>query len=508
MSEQERAAYYKQVEAEFEKELERQAQPAPQKPKPEIIKPEPVQEPVQKTKEKEIKVKISDKEKAIKDAVTLIKELTEAIDSFLIKLEAKEDFFLKLSKWGKKKKIQKWNTGFEWKQMKQAIDLFRAQLDKLKDRDPKTKKYKYLSDLLENKELYNQLYNFSVDLADYEPTVRVARAKPLTKKIRRKSHKAIRSLINVFVELLFADETMIDTLEKLFIKFDPEAQRIKAEEEKAAAKSLEESRKKETSRRVRAAGRQGKSQFDLTSDYGQSDYDYGDEPYYGGYERYDDSYSPDWDRDSMDRRQSTRRPVSKTKPSPTKKAPKPVSTKIKPEEDDEKHKKDRRAKKLLRSYEDALETISDFIEENQKIKNLYDYIKADQFDKKIANKIVEIKGLAERAHNKLETMSKRLNELGSKPKKAFGKDLKALYDEYKDTLENISKNIEKVTADKEMVEKLSPDVKRGHFKKEPARPMAAAVNKGFEQFTEPVSLTEFKEVIDKLLAEMKKSNKF
>ena len=99
MSEQEQEKY---LENWFEQlNLKPKTEPTPE-PKPTPTKPTP------KPEEKEVVIiKVSEKEKAVKEALKLINEVITAVDTLLVKIEAKQDFVYKLAKWGKKRKIKK-----------------------------------------------------------------------------------------------------------------------------------------------------------------------------------------------------------------------------------------------------------------------------------------------------------------------------------------------------------------------------------------------------------------
>jgi len=434
----------KMSEQEQEKYLENWFEQLDKKPKPEPA-PEPEPTPTPEPKEKEVVVKVSEKEKAVKEALKLINEVITAIDTLLVKIAAKQDFVYKLTKWGKKRKIKQWNGGFKWDVLRKKIHVFREQLDRLKDRDPKTKKHKYLHNFVANENLYNKLYNFSVDLADYVPAVRVEKGKPLAKRIRKKSNKALRSLVDALVELLFdtkpkkdkkQPETMVTALEQLFTQYDPEAEKIKKEEAEKAKKALGPTER----RPFPDFG------FMDGSQEGESPFFYDD---YEGYVGSDHSRRYQRKIPSGSVRRRTRRGSGATKPKPRKpKKPtkKPTDDKVAPKEKKE-FKKDRALNRFVRSLEAALTVVVDLMDEHPKLKDLHAYVKAKKLDKALAEShIPDVHRNLTKATSKLESIEGRLEskELSTVTKKGYISEVKAFIKESKEDIENLAKNLENI----------------------------------------------------------------
>ncbi|MCK5633023.1 hypothetical protein KAH94_04690, partial [bacterium] len=428
MDEEEQKAYFQQVEKELEENFgkpeEEQAAPIEPQPEPEVI--------VKKT---EIKAKTSEKEKAIKEALNLLAEVAQGIDNLLIKIESKEDFMFKLSTWSKKNKIKSWNETFKWNELKEKIDLLRSQLDILKDRDPKTNEYKHLLNLLENKELYDKIYGISIDLAEFEPMVRVSKAKPLSKKIRKASHKALRSLINSFSTIIFpkdSETSLTKEISGLIAKFDPTAKKIKTEEEKQAQKALAKSKRKGPASRVKVGGRASRQSG--RGDRYQEDDDFDYSQYAPGFEQFE--------QDDIQRKTGLK--PQKQTPSKTASDRKTPSQSYEKAEDEEKYKKDRRFNRLYKSLETSLEAIENNFDESPKLNNLQPYFEQNNFDERLAKNIASTEQFLRRAASKLESMQKRMSELSDSSKKAYTKDVKALLGDYKSTITDMFNTVKLV----------------------------------------------------------------
>ncbi len=508
MSEKERQEYFKKVEQEIEEAFGTPGKAQPQEPEPEEPMPEPKSEPQPELEEKElpVKVKTSKKEKAIKEALSLINEIRDGIDNLMVKIEAKEDFIAKLTVWGKKKKIKSWDGGFEWEKLKNQISIFRGQLDKLKDRDPKTKKHKYLPHLLQNEELYNQLYNTSIDLVDYESSVRVAKDKPLTKKIRKKSNKALRSLIDMFVGILFSDDSeknLIKALNDLFVKFDPEAEKIRDEEKKLAEEALEKSKRKGRSSRTIVAGQGDEPDFmGFSDEYEDYDPGYRDTDWSDYSPDYPSSYYDETERGD-DRFPGETKPTDKTTPKKDKPTTKPKKEEV--------FVKDRRFKNLHKALESSLEGIADTVDEHPRIKKLKPYFVENTVDKGLVKAFSSLKKFLQRATRKLEAMQSRIKDLKNETtKKAYKKEVKSSIGEYKKDIEDIVNSLQAIKSDNTLLQTLNNEMKWAHFKEWPpptGQPIPAPLGQLKTAIPEPTTIDELLDVAQKYLEEAKKTTK-
>jgi len=467
MNEEEQKAYVAKMEKELEQmiaaeEAARKKQEAAEKaPRPAAseVQPEPA-------KEKSVKpVKVGEKEKAVKEAIVLINEIIEGIDSFVTKMKSRPDLSYKLAKWGRKKQINSWDGGFVWKKFKDKLDAFRAELDTVKDRDVKTKTHKYLYDLIENEVLYTRIYNLSVDLTNYEPTVRGQKGKPLAKNIKQKSNKATRSLIDAFTAQLFAPkDDIVTAIGNVIKKYDPKAAKLRQEEEARAKKALAEAKKTRRVSKVKVVGEAPRADF---YDYDDSFRDMDDYGYSGPSGRDYDYNSPRArSRRTADRKPSTT-PSAKGAPkkeTPKKKAPE----KKKEEKKDEELRKDRIANRQLKGLNDTLDGILTTVEENGNILILEKYLKGNKFDKRLAKAVKDISDDLSIAANKLDVLGQRLKKLKLEERNSFKKAIKKIGKEYNDNLKEITSTIERIQKQPSFVKGLSREMQWKHFGEFPA----------------------------------------
>ena len=481
MSEEEQRAYFKQVERDLDQAFGKQQGQAPA-PRPE---PEPELKPEPKVKKEEIvSVKISAQEKALKEAINLINEISQAIDDLLVKIERKEDFLYKVGKWGKKKKIKSWDGKFKWDKLKKKIDTLRGNIDKLKDRDTKTKKHKYLPGFIGDEKLYATIYNLSVDLADHEPSVRSGKGELLPKKVRKRSHKALRALINVFTSLLFpkkSEDDLIASLDKLFAKYDPEAKKIAAEEKTAAQRALERSKRPGQPSRVRTAGR-GRGTGYEPSGLGFGFYEEPDMVFGApGYTPYEQHRGAKADR-------APGKKVTPT-PAPSKKPGKPKTEEKKKEE----LQKDERLNKFLKRFDRNIEAILDTILDNPNLEKLDNYMATNVVDINLARRsIPDLNSLIRKATSGLERIKSRIGGLPKASQKSYKKDIKGLIKSIQVDIEKLVRSIDKVG-----ITGLSANMKWAHFGQ--PKPQPAGLTADVQALTSPTTLPMLKESAQEFL---------
>lgn len=510
MSEEEQRAYFKQVESELEEMFNQQqeqvaapVQPRPT-PEPELIPDEP--------KKKEVTApQISEEEKALKEAVSLLNELAQSLDDLSTKMESMVNLQFKFSSWGKKKKISAWDGGFEWKKLKEKISTFRGQLEKLKDRDTTTKKHKYLPYLLENKALYTQLYNLSIDLAENEPTVRGGTNESVTKQVRARSNKALRALVKTFVDLFFStkkDGDIISSINTIFVKFDPQAKKIAGKETKATQKALAESKQPVHQSSVKVAGtsRERESRY---GGYGE-DYsrgrDYGATPS-GAYPSsgygspYGSPYGEESGKTSNLGESADKAGGSKSGGEKTVK-----ETEI---------KKDDRFLKLLKTFDRNVEAILDTLTfEESQLDDLTNYVKSGKVDTHFAEKLLpDLNGQIKKATKQLTGLMEHIKPLPSATKTAYKKDIKTPIDSIKKDIEKLVSTLGSINE----TQAKTPDMKWAHFKiaapkekivKTPAQPGAQPAQKSKAlEIEHPISFTELKKSAQDFLSKVEEFNR-
>ncbi len=510
MSEEEQRAYFKQVERELEDMFGQQqaqtAAPAPQEAQeketaePDLIPDEPA-------KKVTAAPQISNEEKALKEAVNLINEIAQAMDDVSTKMESMINLQFKFSSWGKKKKITAWDGGFEWKKLKEKISTFRGQLEKLKDRDTTTKKHKYLPHLLENKALYTQLYNLSVDLAENEPTVRGGTNESVTPQIRARSNKALRSLIKSFTDLFYSDD-IIAALNKLFVKFDPEAKKIAGKEAKATQKALAQSKQPVSSSSVKVAG----SSRERESRYGGYGDDYGSAGR-GGYGAGSSSAypsSPYGDTGYKGLETSDKGAGTGDKAaSPSKGG---ETTAKAPEV------KDAQMDKRLKSFERKIEPIAEALGEVPTFKDISSYLNKGTVDIEFAKKQApDLRNDLIKATNYLGTVMEKLKTLSGPTKSYYKKDIKISIDLVSKDIEKLVSNLANVSSSKI---NYSDEMMWAHFGQEP-KDLATLVTKGtatnaqpqdkrkakvYTEIESPMKLQDLKQAADDFLKKVREFN--
>jgi len=263
-----------------------------QPPMPEEIQPVAPEIKVEAPKPEPVKPKKPLKKQD--EALNTIDGIINSTNSFLHKIARYIDFVGKLKKWSEQGKIPGWKPTYTWDGIKKEIESLLHTLNKMKDKDTKTNEYKYLSDLIDNESLYNNLNKLNDSLANLEPNIEVDEFEvDEFKAVTKESREFIRKVLAQYLEALYALDIPAD-LEKVIAKYEPTAKKMKEEEEKATKKVFEESKKKPKPVPAVVSGKGEKeSSYHGGSSYGDSGmnpYDY--YPYSSGYSSpYSSGYS-------------------------------------------------------------------------------------------------------------------------------------------------------------------------------------------------------------------------
>lgn len=209
----------------------------------------PVEEEVKAPVEEEVKEPAKPKEpeipaKSLEAAAKLVEDLIFYTERFMRKSEIIPEMPRIVDSGVMKGRIKEWKSDLTWEKLKGAIENLNKKLHDLQDRDPKTKKYKYLSDLLQQESLYNNLSHLLTLLSLNEPKAE-APAFGLGKVDIKVSRPAIENVIAGFVEAIYKLE-IPSSIDKIIEKYEPRAKTLREEEESARKKSLEESKKPRT----------------------------------------------------------------------------------------------------------------------------------------------------------------------------------------------------------------------------------------------------------------------
>lgn len=202
-----------------------------------------------------------------KEATAMLSSIIERINSFLHKVQIMPEFAGKLKKWTEQGKIKGWHPELKWATVKKDLESLVQTLEKINEKDKKTKTFKFLNDLIENETVYSNLSTLNSALKAQEPTIIIEELglEPMSKE----SRKAMRTVIGTLLEALYALAIPAD-LNIVIEKYEPTAKKSRETEEAATKKAIEDSKKERL-------GRPG-----ITAGYGDES-----EPYYGGGAGYD-----------------------------------------------------------------------------------------------------------------------------------------------------------------------------------------------------------------------------
>jgi hypothetical protein len=197
----------------------------------------PITAPAKEIKIEEKPVLPVDKQQA---ALYLIDNLLKHIGNFLRKAQTMVDLPAKVISWTKEGKLKNWPSTLTWDIFKGYVDELNQKLNKLKDRDPKTNKYKYLDDFIKDEALYNNLSKISTSLAKYEPMIEVSSfgIDKMTTQSRESARSVLMSLQEAYSVL-----GIPAALDKIFEKFEPTAKKLKESEELTQKQALEASKR-------------------------------------------------------------------------------------------------------------------------------------------------------------------------------------------------------------------------------------------------------------------------
>jgi hypothetical protein len=296
MNEEELNNYVQQMLNEIDETTKELPEPAPTPSKIEPT-PAPVVTP---------EVKLDETEKALK----VINNIITNTESFLRKAQRIPELPGKITQWVEKDKVSQWQVDLTWETLQGKIEDLNQKLIQLKERDPKTKKYRYIGHLLKKENTYNNLVKLRENLNASEPLVVVADfgLGPITKE----SRAAIQKVLSAFAEAIYVLDIPED-INKVIAEFEPRAKEIRDEEEGNRKRALEESKRgiKESPRKEvggkgeREGSRGGQ---DLTGGYDQGGY----YPGGGRSAQYPDAYDYDRGFDQPTREKSTPTESGKT----------------------------------------------------------------------------------------------------------------------------------------------------------------------------------------------------
>lgn len=262
MTQEQRNEFDKQVEElskimenMSEKELEEfittvfnEPQPASPAPTP---MPMPTPTPVQPAKPEEPLYKPSTvSTKSIESAKTVIVGLINQLESFLRKATLISDLYGNLQPWvpaallADKKELT-------WQELKHDIERLISSLKVILATDPANGHYYYLTSLIEQDTLYQNIVRLNDTIVRNEPAIEVT---PFgLGELSKESRKATGLLLGAFVQAIYTQQ-MIAEIQKLFLAFEPQAKKVMEQEEAGRKRAVEESKRPITQAPMRSGG--------------------------------------------------------------------------------------------------------------------------------------------------------------------------------------------------------------------------------------------------------------
>lgn len=294
LSEEQQIQFYKEVEEETRKmeamsedelnahiqemldEIEKAQTELPQPEEPVVVtpaKPEPV-------------IVVEEKLNEIDQALKVINNIQTRTERFLRQADRMPELPGKIDKWVSNDQVKEWQIDLTWEMLKAKIELLNKKIIQLKEKDPKTNKYRYIQYLLNKEDVYKNLVTLSENLTKYEQDIEVPEFG--LGVVKKEVRVLIQKILGSFAQAIYTLE-LPENIDKIIVEFDPRAKELRDEEEAARKKAVEESKKgpKESPRKeVGGSSKQRGSSED-------KDYSGGyDQPYYprGGSGGYVDPY--------------------------------------------------------------------------------------------------------------------------------------------------------------------------------------------------------------------------
>lgn len=231
----------------------------------------------------------ADEKRKVETAVKIIDDIINQTNLFIVIVNSSPELPNRITRWATKGDIANWQNEADWDKFKKELEVFVQTLYKTLEQDLATKKYKYILDVIADEGLYNNLIQLQTELNSLVPTINIPEFN--VQKLSTESRTAIKSILNKYTEALYL-LAIPQAIDKIFQKYGPEAEKIRAAEEAATRQALETQKRGRTPAAKTEAGIESEMGYGYEpsyygGDYGYSPYDYGS---YGG----DYGYSPDY----------------------------------------------------------------------------------------------------------------------------------------------------------------------------------------------------------------------
>jgi hypothetical protein len=251
--------------------------------------PFPEVQPVALPEKVEVVLSAEDKKKT-QTAIKILDDVIKQSNLFMVLVNSSPELPNRITRWGEKGDISNWQAGATWDTFKLELESFVQKLYKAQEQDVHTKQYKYLLNLIADEGLYNNIIQLQSALNDLLPAINLPEFG--IQKLNAQSKNAIKDILKKYTEGFYL-LTIPTSLDALFEKYAPEAEKIKTEEEAANKRSLEAARQTRTPAAATEAG-YGDSGYGYDYGYGYGN-DYGYNPYdYGSYGNDYNDYYPDY----------------------------------------------------------------------------------------------------------------------------------------------------------------------------------------------------------------------
>lgn len=283
MSEEE---LFKHIEEEFEKLQEEMDQQKKQAEKP--VEPAPAPTPVVAAPEEKVAEPVVIPPcKETDNILALIDSIIQHTNSFMLKASIIPDFSTIVHRFGSQKSTKGFKPkNMSWASLKEKLESFLHKLYTMKEKDPHTKKYRYINAFGDNTSLCNNLNKLRTTLNTYEEKVEAPKFG--LGEISLTSKRAINEVLDGYIEALFLLD-IPDALDKVIKTYEPRAQKLSKQEEEAQKRALEESKKASSSRPTTVVRGRESTRY---SPVAQPSRGYTDGGYHG------DSYNPYYGNES------------------------------------------------------------------------------------------------------------------------------------------------------------------------------------------------------------------
>jgi len=221
-----------------------------------------------------------DDKKKVETAVKVVDDIINQTNLFMVIINSSLELPERITRWGTKGDISNWQSGSDWNKFKVELDAFVQVLYKTLEQDLATKKYKYLFDVIADEALYNNLIQLQTELNALLPTINIPEFN--VQKLSTQSKTAIKDILDKYTEGLYL-LAIPQAIDKIFEKYAPEAEKIRAAEEAATKKALEAQKATRTPAAKTEAGMEAEAGYDYGSNYYGGDYGYNPYDSYGGY---------------------------------------------------------------------------------------------------------------------------------------------------------------------------------------------------------------------------------